>query len=300
MKLGTQKVRNSNASNILINIVAVILFVLLIVILVALNNRKMKTIGIVQAKTDIYVNTLITADNIQEYKISQMEYDNAVNKYLLWEDHEDCLNKYAAIATKANGYIYKGDYKESKPVKNAYFSRLSDDDLVVTLPYDYSIFGNLITPGDEVKVNAVYKNKEVSTQEDFKELADVDTIMTSVTIFEKLVIIDMLNSSGNSIYDYYTDLLNMSLEEREATLKDDDFIKNVSPKSLVLSVKNTDEFKTYTEIKSLPGVSFEYGLYPRKDVEGGDIIGQFEDLTRQISAAKTQADVEKANQRSGS
>ena len=299
MKLGTQKVRNSNASNILINIVAVVMFVLLIVILVALNNRKMKTVSVVQAKTDIYVNTLIVPDNIQEYKMSQMEYDNSVNKYLLWENREECLQKYAAVATKANGYIYQNDYKDSKPVKNAYFTRLSDDDLVVTLPYDYSIFGNLITPGDEVKVNAVYQNKAVTTQEDFKKLEDVDTIMTSVTIFEKLVIIDMLNGSGNSIYDYYVDLLNMSLDEREATLKSNDFINNVSPKSLVLSVKNADEFKTYTEIKNLPGVTFEYGLYPRKDVEGGDIIGQFEDLTRQISSAKTQADVEKANQKAG-
>lgn len=299
MKLGANKVRNSTASSALINIVAVIMFILLIVILVILNNRKVKTISVVQAKADIYVNTLILEENIQEYEMSQLEYDNSVNKYLLWENRDECINKYAAVATKANGYIYQGDYKDNKPIKNAYFTNLAEDDLVVTLPYDYSIFGNLITPGDEVKVNAVYQKEDTDTRESFTKMSDIDDIMASVTVFEKLVIIDMLNSSGNSIYDYYTDLLNMSLAEREATLKSEDFISNVSPKSLVLSVKNNTEFETYSKIKNLPGVTFEYGLYPRKDVEGGDIIGQFEDLTRQISAAKTQADVEKANQEAG-
>lgn len=299
MKLGANKVRNSTASSALINIVAVIAFIFLIVILVVLNNRKVKTVGVVQAISDIYVNTLILEDNLQEYEMSQLEYDKSANKYLLWENRDECINKYAAVATKANGYIYQGDYKDDKPIKNAYFTNLADDDLVVTLPYNYSIFGNLITPGDEVKVNAVYQKDDTNTHESFNQMSDVDDIMASITVFEKLVIIDMLNGSGNSIYDYYTDLLNMSLAEREATLKSDDFISNVSPKSLVLSVKNNEEFETYSKIKNLPGVTFEYGLYPRKDVEGGDIIGQFEDLTRQISAAKTQADVEKANQEAG-
>ena len=293
MKLGTQKVRNSNASNILVNVVAVLLFILLIFILFVLNNRKVKTVGIVQVKEDVYVNTLITEDRIQEYKMSQIEYDNSANKYLLWENKDDCIEKYASVATKANGYIYEGDYTKDKPAKNAYFINLQPDDLIVTLPYDYSVFGNLITPGDELKVNGVYVKDGVGAS-DFKNIDDLNNVVESITLFEKLTIIDMLNASGNSVYDYYTDLLNMSLEERETTLRSDEFIQNVSPQSLVLSVKNTEEFNAYTRLKNIPGLTIEYGLYPRKDAEGGDIIGQFEDLTRQISAARTQADAEKA------
>lgn len=299
MKLGTHKVRSSNASSILINIIAALLFLGLIFILFALNNRKVKTVGIVQVKEPIYVNTLIVEDNIQEYQMSQVELDHTTNHYLLWENRKDCINKYAAVATKAGGYIYQGDYTDSKPTKNAYFINLEPDDLIVTLPYDYDIFGNLLTPGDEVVVNAVVPLDD-SRGDSAQSAADIENLMISIELFPELKIIDMLNSSGNSIYDYYTDLLNMSLEERETTLRSDEFIKNVSPKSLVLSVKRGSDFTKYTKYKNYPGVKFEYGLFPRKDIEGADILGQFEDLTRQISAARTQADADKASQRSGS
>lgn len=298
--LGSRKVQNSAVRSILVTAGCIALIVLLLLILIILNNKKVATVGIVQAKEAIYVNNVITEDSIQEYQMSQIEYDSSDNKYLLWEDRNNCIQKYAAVATKANGYIYVGDYNATKPTKNAYFQNLPENDLIVTLPYDYSIFGNLLTPGDKVKVNACFVPEvEEGQVQPVYDLNGISSTTNTVTVFEELEIIDMLNSSGNSVYDYYIDLLNMSLEERETMLRDDDFVANVSPKSLVLSVDKADEFNKYCQIRNTPGLTYVFGLYPRKDIEDSDIIGQFENLTREISAAKTASDSEKAAERAG-
>lgn len=283
--LGTSKNKAGFFKHLLINGICFGLVILLVVILFVLNNKKIATVDVVRVKNDIYVNNLITENMLEPYPLSQVEYTNSKNQYLTWDNHEECINKYASVATKSNGYIYKGDYNDSKPIKNAWLTTVPEDELIVTLPYDYSIFGNILTPGDHLKVNATY---EVETGGIDVVTGSRTKSLKAETLFNDLKVIDMLNGSGNSIYDYYTDLLNMPLAEREATLRDESFITNVSPKSLVFSVKDGEAFNRYCIIKNQSGVNYDYGLYPRTDND--DILEQFQDLTRQITAAQSATD----------
>lgn len=270
MKAGTRKVKNAAASNTIVITGCVIALIVLAIIVISINKKQTEKVSIVQAKETINVNALITEDFIQKYDISKVEYDSSVNKYALWEKKDDVLNHYATVYTKANGYLYEGDVSENAPLRNEYFVDLEPDDLLVTLPYDNSIFGSILVPRDYLKINVTYKPDEgaVDAAAANTTVLGIATDLVTRTIFEKLKVIDMLNSSGNSVYDYYQEYLAASEEAKQALLEDGDFLSSITPQSIVLSVKNKEEFDTYSLVKNIPGLTYSYGLYPRKDENG--------------------------------
>lgn len=270
MKVGTKKVKNAAAGNVIVITGCIVALIILLFIVAVINKRQTEKVSIIQAKETINVNALITDNFIQKYDISKVEFDASVNKYVKWEDKDKVLDHYATVYTKANGYLYEGDVSESAPLRNEYFVDLAVDDLLVTLPYDNSVFGSILVPRDYLKINVTYQPDEgaVDAAKANTTVKGIATDLVTRTIFEKLKVIDMLNSAGNSVYDYYQEYLAASEEGKQALLENSDFLTNVTPVSLVLSVKNKDEFDTYSLVKNIPGLTYSYGLYPRKDENG--------------------------------
>jgi hypothetical protein len=270
MKAGTKKVKNAATGNVIVITGCVIALVVLMIIVAMIHKRQTETVAIIQAKETINVNALITDDFIQKYDISKVEFDASTNKYAKWEDKDDVINHYATVYTKANSYLYEGDVSDTAPLRNEYFVDLEPDDLLVTLPYDNSVFGSILVPRDYLKINVTYQPEDgaVDAAAANTTVKGIATSLVTRTIFEKLKVIDMLNASGNSVYDYYQEYLAASEEGKQALLADSDFVKNITPSSLVLSVKNQDEFDTYALVKNISGLSYSYGLYPRKNDDG--------------------------------
>lgn len=86
-------------------------------------------------------------------------------------------------------------------------------------------------------------------------------------IYPKIRIVDMLNSSGESIYDIYMSLLGMSYNQRinmlktSVTEKSSGFMKRVVPQKLVLVVSSEDASQL-AEFENLSGMKFKYTILP--------------------------------------
>lgn len=280
---GVKAVRKGNIKDWLWTIVSVLMIAFLIFVLFKLNNDKEKTISITTATRDIYTNQAISKDALSSYEMSLSEYNKSQNKYLLWEEHEEALDQYSAVFTKKNAYLYKGDYNPTKPVKNEWLAKVGNEDLVISVPYDKNdAFGNILTPGDNVKVNVSYMREKSGDDQGF---STTTVEVANETLFERIQVIDLLNSSGNSIYDYYMDLLAMPVSEREKYLRDDSFLSNVSPTRMLVEITNKGDFEAFSRMKSYSSLKYTYGLFSR--VEEDTVLEQFRDLTRQITSSQT-------------
>lgn len=279
-----KEVKSSSLKQNLITVLCIGLVLILLLVLINLNKSKEKTISVVRAKQDIYTNKAIEKTLVEKYDMPYNEYSNSGNNYLLWEDVEECYDQYASVFTKAGLYIIKDDYNPTRPVKNEWLTKAEDGSIYVSIPYDKNdAFGNILTPGDYIRVNISYQ----------KDSNKVDSLGYSVSgqtqvnedLFNKIQVVDMLNAKGNSIYDYYMDLLSMSVAERSAYLRDDSFLNDVSPTDILLKISNDTDFKKFSEVRGYSSLKYTYGLYPR--IEEDTVLEQFRDLTRQITAAQT-------------
>lgn len=282
--------RASKFKKIGVNVLVLALIGLLTFLVLAINRTDGKYVEVVQAKQNIYPNQLMTSGMFKKYSMPLKEFKDSGNKYVLFEDIDKLDNKYSTIYIHNGLYVVEGEARDSKPIKNAWIQEMGNSNLVITLPYNKSeAFGNLLTPGDHIRVEVSYKQDEVNTSDMF---AGVSTDIITETLFDKIRVSDLLNSSGNSIYDYYTDLLNLPIEDREELLRDENFLSQVSPVSMLLEV-DTVGFKKYAKLGRLSGLKYTYGLHKRE--EGDLVVDQFQDLTRQITNAQTKLQSEGGN-----
>lgn len=280
---GKNSANSGKLKRTITNVLAVVCLLALIVFMVLIDRNKAKTIPIVMVNQDIYPNQLILEEYFVKKDMPASEVQSSENKYLLWEDRLEAKDMYSTIFVKDGGYMYKGEYRDNKPLKNAWLQEVATGNLVITLPYNKSeAFGNILTPGDHLAVQISYDQESESQSDAF---ANVVTRKVSDSLFDKIKIIDLLNSSGNSIYDYYMDLLNLPIEQRDALLRDEGFLQNVAPNSMLLEV-TPEQFVKYSKVKNLAGLTYTYGLHKRE--EGDIIVDQFQDISRQISNAQTQ------------
>ena len=248
-------------------------------IAIQINNSKMETIEITQTKNNIGVASLIVEENLQPYEMSVYEYEKAKEEgreYLLWEDREEIIELYSTVQTGAGGYIYRGNTMDYQPLKNEWISEMLEDKVAVRLPYDNS-FGNLIIPGDRFKVWVTWT----------EEIPGVGEVEQQEILSESLLITDILNPSGYSVYDVYMDLNDLTLTERDTLLKDESFLADTMPTTLLCVIEDGAEFEKYTELMGKGGASFIFGLRSRSASD--TVLDMFASMTRTIPKAKIES-----------
>lgn len=244
-----------------------------------INNSKMQTIQITQAIENIGVSSIITEDNLQAYEMSVYEYDLAKNEgreYLLWEERDQSVELYSTVQVRAGGYLYKGDVMDYKPLKNEWLNEVDEDEVVVELPYDNS-FGNLIVPGDRFEVWVSWT----------EEIQGVGSVQQQDILSKNLLVTDILNPSGYSVYDVYMDLNDLTISERDVLLKDESFLSDTTPSSLLCVINDTDEFEKYTQLMGKGDAQFIFGLRSRSASD--TVLDMFASMTRTIPKTKMEA-----------
>lgn len=109
----------------------------------------------------------------------------------------------------------------------------------------------------------------------------VKDVPVAEIIYPSIRIVDMLNSSDESIYDVYMSLLGMSYNQRmkllqtSVTEKSSSFMKRVTPKKLVLVV-SAEDASQLAEFENLEGMNFKYTILPNGNK------GEEEDLYEQL------------------
>lgn len=108
----------------------------------------------------------------------------------------------------------------------------------------------------------------------------VKDVPVAEIIYPEIRVVDMLNSSGESIYDIYMSLLGMSYNERMSMLetsvteKQSSFMKRVIPQKLVLVVSSEDA-SDLAEFEEMSGMNFKYTILPYdKNEDEEDLYSQ--------------------------
>ena len=108
----------------------------------------------------------------------------------------------------------------------------------------------------------------------------VKDVPVAEIIYPTIRVVDMLNSSGESVYDIYMSLLGMSYNERmqmlqtSVTEKQSSFMKRVIPQKLVLVVSSEDA-SDLAEFEEMSGMNFKYTILPYdKDEDEEDLYSQ--------------------------
>jgi|LSQX01.2.fsa_nt_gb hypothetical protein len=245
-------------SNLPKKVLAVIISVFIVAVsFIFLNNvssdaKEVIEITVVRSSGGIPARTLITKDMIARGTILKQDFNKDM---ILYENAEEILNKYSAYFLRNETPIYYDQLTAIKPIKNEWLYELPQEKEVVTIPYDYNkCGGDILTPGDYIRVRITYEAEEVVNVQAGEGEPPYLTARTSTKratrteiIFDRILVKDMLNSKGHSIYEVYQEVLKLSEEKRQAAMTSKEFMQSVLAKSLVLeaSDEQVNKYATY-------------------------------------------------------
>ena len=86
--------------------------------------------------------------------------------------------------------------------------------------------------------------------------------MITAILFDSIVVKDMLNANGHSIYEVYKEVMKLSEEKKQEVMKSKDFLKNIQPKALLLA-GSREQMNDYAQFKSLDSKLFLITLLSR-------------------------------------
>lgn len=119
---------------------------------------RTETVDIVKVGNKaITQDTLIENYHLTRYAIIKKEY-NAETMFL-WSELEDITGKYASYFIKEGTPIYKDSIFGEKRYRNEWMYEIEEGYEVLTIPFDYRMAGgNILVPGDSVRVRAFYES----------------------------------------------------------------------------------------------------------------------------------------------
>ena len=272
-----KKQRSTNMRNFTYYVVIVSLLVVSFIGL-QLNVAKYKrTVDVVALKSDIGTGIITTSD-ITQLTLSQNDYTKDM---ILWKDRDkEVINKYPLMIIRKNTPVYKDMLTSQPKVRYSYLYTMSPNQELLTFKYDNSMAGGRIPrPGDHFRIRGSYKLSDQEKQSllasgyknvvpgDFNSLSGnniiVGDIRTSI-IFNDVLVVDMLNSNGDSIYEIWNRYNNMSKVEQQKLLEDNNFKQSVTPTSLLLIV-NSDDVNKYVEFAAASNAQYTLTLLKRDD-----------------------------------
>lgn len=210
-------------------------------------------------------------------------------------------------------------FTDSNGMLNPYIENMNDMYEIYTMDFDAGeVYSRLMIPGALIRVRGVsnvsaefadevreyIKQKESKLDLGLELPQDGESVvrlymatsanstnngMASSTpvaeiIFDKIRVVDMLNSSGESLFALYSHLIELPIDQRLEYLSTDISEKNnsslwkrLTPEKLVLIVSH-DDASLLAEFEQLGGMEFKYTLL-KPGINDDDLYSQFLDVT---------------------
>lgn len=283
MALKTKANNVARARNRLVGIIMALLVIVFVCVLGAISNAEAKkTITVVRLKQDASIssNAMITESMVEPYDMYYKEFaqygtvkfsDGSTRSTIVrWSDKDLVINKrYAAYYMRQGTVLFWDATLRDQTRKNSYLYSMDGELLNIDMDTKQE-FGDMVVPGDSLNIRASYtkKNYDLPSEEQYKLDANNggsagDPIDTDVVepLFSEVQILDMLNSSGESIFDIYYEYISMSKAQQAEKLKDNDFLKSVEPKSILLEC-TSEEVEHYMEMEK-NNAKYQITLLPR-------------------------------------
>lgn len=263
--------------------VALGLIVFVIVMMAISSAETRKTITVVRVKDNpISANALITESMVTPYDMYYKEFQNygtvkfndgsTRSSVVRWEDRESIIGKrYAAYYIESNTLLLWKATLKDQTRKNSYLYSMSGELLNIKLSTTQE-FGDMVVPGDSLNIRATYTktNYNLPSEEEYKLSLEAGSNGSSngveqkviEPLFSEVTILDMLNSSGNSVFDIYYEYISMTKQQQKAMLEDTNFLNSVKPASILVEVCS-EEVEHYMRLQAA-GASYQMTLLPRK------------------------------------
>ena len=280
------KVKANNASrarNRLIGFFIALGIVIFVCIMTAISTAETKkTITVIKLKDDtpISANSLITDDMIEAYDMYYKEFkqygtmefsDGSTRSTIVrWQDKDLVVgNRYAAYYLRGGTLLFWDSTLKDQTRKNSYLYSMSGELLNIQMN-TVQDFGDMVVPGDTLNIRASYTMELYDLPTETEYLLSKDNVeggsgSVEVTrtdlLFSEVTILDMLNSSGQSIFDIYYEYIAMTKEEQQIALQDQEFLQSVQPASILLEV-TSEEVERYIRMQEA-GASYQITLLPR-------------------------------------
>lgn len=277
------KANNANRSkNRLLGIIIAACVVVFICIMTAISSAETKkTITVVRLKSDtpISANSLITDDMLEAYDMYYKEFqqygtmkfsDGSTRSTIVrWNDKDLVVGKrYAAYYMRGGTVLFWDSTIADQTRKNSYLYSMSGELLNIQMTTTQD-FGDMVVPGDTLNVRATYTAKvyNLPTEQEYKlsgtngSASDGIDVTKTDSLFSEVTILDMLNSSGSSIFDIYYQYIAATKAEQQAMLSDDGFLQSVQPASILVEC-TAEEVEHYMKLQAA-GASYQMTLLPR-------------------------------------
>ena len=218
-------------------VLSVMVFIIAFVVIINANNAAKDTVAVVRVKSSngLVADKALTKDDLEKYDIIRREYNSDM---ILAEDMDQLIGKYTNYYLRQGTIIHKDQITDEDTVKNEWLYEMSKDSEAVTVPYDYiECGGDILTPGDRIRVRAVYEGSASYVSDDDNPYAGYSSSSgetTTQVVFDSIVVKDLLNSDSHSIYEIYKEVAKLPEDRKQAVMKTDDFIKSILPKALIL------------------------------------------------------------------
>lgn len=294
------------ARNRLLGIVTALTVIVIICILTAISTAEAKkTITVVRVKQDspISANAMITEDMVEPYEMYYKEFsqygtqqfsDGSTRSTIIrWSDRDLVTGtRYAAYYMRQGTVLFWDATLKDQARKNSYLYSMDGELLNINMNTTDD-FGDMVVPGDSLNIRAGYTkvNYDLPSEEKYQlsmtqGTASTDPIETEVIepLFSEVQVLDMLNSDGESIFDIYYEYVAMSKEQQAAALQNEDFLKSVEPKNILLEV-TAEEVEHYMEMESA-GAKYQLTLLPRKSSSA--IIDSLSDIQEALRGINTE------------
>ena len=271
-------------------VVSIAVFAVSLAIINRANAAATDTVAVlrVSAVDGIPEKGVISESNLERYHIIRREYTQDM---VLADDLNHVVNKYATHYLRNKAILHIDEMIEEKPLKNEWLYMMADDEELLTIPYNYlESGGNILTPGDRIRVRVIY---EIDSSEGQSGNYSNDNLYSHSSysylrggqkkveeLFHSIEVKDMLNSNSHSIYEVYREVLRLPENQRQEVLKSSDFIRSIVPRSLIVSA-TSDEINKYLEFRNATGSkSLLVTILPR--AENTIILDQLPTLQKEI------------------
>lgn len=228
------------------------------------TKSQRELVDVLVLQSSVNQGDLIVKENLTTRPMIASEYKNEAEKdigdgkkhrQILIKGEEGILlnqSVYAANYIRYGVPLYYDYFTLSKTRKNSYLYQMDGE--LIKLSVSADVFGDMIVPGDKVNIRCMYTETSyrLPTVAEYEAMQTLGIQTTQqeekmIMLFNEATILDMLNGSGESIFDYYYNFINLPTTQQKAQLEDSTFKNNTAPSQIMLCV-TAEEAEQYMRI----------------------------------------------------
>jgi len=257
IKADFKKTGTSDGKKIAIKIITVVISVFALAItflyLNSVDRAARDTIAVVRLRRPLQAFTPIARQDVESHDLVRREFDR--NSMILFEDFEELVyGKYVPYFIRESSFLFIDQITDERPVRNEWMYTLMEGEEIVTIPFNYmEAGGDILLPGDTIRIRVSYEVEDENAADNlnpnFMHFQMARTNTRTNILFDSIVVMDMLNSNGRSIYEIYREVMRLEESERREVMASRDFQTSTRPRSLVLA-GSPDDIALYAEFRA--------------------------------------------------